>query len=49
LKQPNLPYFVVPHPMSSMSADALGKAADSIFDGVLTIVSSALASAEAVE
>jgi hypothetical protein len=43
LKKPDLAYFVVPHPIVSMSDDALKDCADEIFNGVSTIVSAALA------
>lgn len=34
LQQPELPFFVVPHPIVSMSLDELNASADAIFDGI---------------
>jgi hypothetical protein len=42
LKQPDLPYSVVPHPIVSMSAHELNSSADAIFDEVASAVSRAL-------
>jgi hypothetical protein len=39
LKQPQLPYFVVPHPIISMTDQALDDAADAIFDQIAAIIS----------
>jgi hypothetical protein len=46
LKRPDLPYFATPHPMSSMSHDALTRAADEIYDGILKVVESSIAAAK---
>ncbi len=43
LKKPELAYFVVPHPIVSMSEDALNQCADEIYDSLSTIVAAALA------
>jgi hypothetical protein len=43
LKRPELAYFVVPHPIVSMSEDALNQCADEIYDGLSTIIAAALA------
>ena len=40
LKRPELPYFVVPHPIISMSDADLHASADAIFDEIAKIVSS---------
>jgi hypothetical protein len=41
LKQPDLAYSVVPHPIVSMSAEDLSKSADAIFDQIAAAVSRA--------
>jgi len=38
LKQPDLPYFVVPHPIVSMNDAALAASADAIFEAVVQAV-----------
>jgi len=38
LKRPQLPYFVVPHPIVSMSDDELKASADAIFDQIADVV-----------
>jgi hypothetical protein len=43
LKKPELAYFIVPHPIVSMSEEALNQCADEIYDGLSTIVAAALA------
>jgi hypothetical protein len=35
LKQPELPYFVVPHPIVSLSDADLRASADAIFEGIV--------------
>jgi hypothetical protein len=35
LKQPELPYFVVPHPIVSLSDEDLRASADAIYDGIV--------------
>jgi len=35
LKHPDLPYFVVPHPIVSMHDEALAASADAIFEAVV--------------
>jgi hypothetical protein len=42
LKEPNLAYAVVPHPIVSMSADALRESADAIVDRIAAAVTRAL-------
>jgi hypothetical protein len=42
LKKPELPYFVVPHPIVSMSADALKASANDIYDGIAKVVAAGL-------
>jgi len=39
LKQPDLPYVAVPHPIVSMSGDELDASADAIFKSVLGAIS----------
>lgn len=39
LKQPELPYFVVPHPIVSMADNELQASADAIFDGIARAIS----------
>jgi len=41
LKQPELPYAAVPHPIVSMSGEALDASADAILDEVLGAISRA--------
>ena len=41
LKQPELPFFVVPHPIVSMSVGELHASADAIFDGIVQALSKA--------
>ena len=43
LKQPDLAYSVVPHPIVSMSAEALHNSADAIFDEIASAVTRAQA------
>ena len=43
LKKPELAYFVVPHPIVSMSDDALNQSADEIYHGLSTLIAAALA------
>lgn len=43
LKQPELAYSVVPHPIVSMSAEDLNNSADAIFDQIAAAVSRARA------
>ena len=38
LKRPQLPYFVVPHPIVSMTDDELSASADAIFDQIASVV-----------
>ena len=38
LKHPDLPYFVVPHPIVSMNDAALADSADAIFEAVVQAV-----------
>lgn len=38
LKHPELPYFVVPHPIVSMNDAALAASADAIFEAVVQSV-----------
>jgi hypothetical protein len=38
LKRPDLPYFVVPHPIVSMSDEELLASADAIFDEVAGVI-----------
>ena len=42
LKKPDLPYFVVPHPIVSMSDEALEKSANEIYDGIAKVVAAGL-------
>ena len=42
LKHPELPYFVVPHPIVSMSAEALQACADEIFAGIAHVIAAGL-------
>lgn len=46
LKRPELAYFVVPHPIVSMSDGELRASADAIFEDVLKAMSRAAESAE---
>ena len=39
LKRPDLPYFVVPHPIVSMTDEALFASADAIFEEIATVIS----------
>ena len=47
LKHPDLPYFVVPHPIVSMSDATLAASADEIFEGVVQAVDRGLRGREA--
>jgi hypothetical protein len=38
LKRPQLPYFVVPHPIVSMTDEELSASADAIFDEIANVV-----------
>ena len=38
LKVPDLPYFVVPHPIVSMSDDDLVASADAIYDQIANVI-----------
>ena len=38
LKRPQLPYFVVPHPIVSMTDDDLLASADAIFDQIACVI-----------
>ena len=42
LKHPDLPYFVVPHPIVSMTDPALAASADAIFEAIVEAVARGL-------
>jgi len=46
LKHPDLPYFVVPHPIVSMGDAALAASADEIFEGIVQAVDRGLSGRE---
>ena len=46
LKKPELSYFVVPHPIVSMSDDTLAASAKDIYEGIAKVVASGLGAAK---